>query len=193
VSSRTVGLAGLSTAALGGIVVIDRWLITSDAASRSIWVTGVFDGIAHLATAVIILTVTLTARTLAPITVTVVLAASVAVDVDHLPRLLLHDHTVGWNGRPHTHSLVLCLALAIGAAVAPARFRMMLLAAAVGVAVHLGRDVATGPGIPILWPVDDMLVRVDHTVYMSAVCACTAAVVASGLMSWRRTPAVGRR
>jgi inner membrane protein len=177
------GLVALAWAAVGVVAVADRWLLTSDAAMRSMVVTGVVDECAHLATAVVVLAATLAVRDLALPAVAVVLAASVALDVDHIPGLLFDDRTLGWDGRPHTHSLAVCAVVVAGAALTPAGRRWLPAAAAAGIGLHLARDLATGPGVPLLWPIDTTPAYVHHGVYMALLLLLAAAATVA---AWRR-------
>ena len=91
-----------------------------------------------------------------------VLVASVALDVDHAPLYLGVPHVAGAGGRPLTHSL-LTVAVLLAAAWLTTR-RRLLLGVAAGVVLHLLRDVATGGGLPLLWPVD-VAVRAPYLAY----------------------------
>ena len=79
------------------------------------------------------------------------LIASMAIDIDHLP-LYAGVHGVSQGGRPFTHSLATVVAFAF-AGLLLSRGRPVLLGISVGVALHLFRDLASGPGIPMWWPV----------------------------------------
>jgi inner membrane protein len=103
------------------------------------------------------------------------LLSSVAIDVDHIP-LYLFGRGFSVGGRPPTHSLALvCVALGAAALCRPVRERA--LGVALGVSLHLFRDLATGPGVPLLWPVAGSSVRVPQAVYLTIV--VSAAVVAA--------------
>jgi len=107
------------------------------------------------------------------------LAGSVAIDADHLPRVL------GWRGltrrvgRPYGHAPIVLAALTGAVGFAPRRARPVLLGAAAGTAVHLWRDLATGPGIPALWPLTKRSARIPYAVYAGS-------LVAAALSPWRR-------
>jgi membrane-bound metal-dependent hydrolase YbcI (DUF457 family) len=118
--------------------------VTDLVARRRCWsrpVAGVLDEIAHLGTGAIVLSAfprpdRSFSREL--------LAASVLLDVDHVPDAL------GWRAlrprrmRPVPHSVATLLALACSP---------RLDGAFVGVSAHLVRDLATGTNsVPLLWP-----------------------------------------
>jgi inner membrane protein len=183
-------LLAVAGASLAVVAVTDRWLLTSALAQRSMWATGAFDEVAHLATAVIIVAASLLTRELVLSAVAVLLVASVALDIDHVPGLLFHDYTLGWDGRPHTHSLMVCGALTLAAALTPASRRWLPAAVAAGVGIHLVRDLATGPGLPLLWPVSESPEHVAHSLYLALLAALTAAcAVAAARSVWRGSAA----
>lgn len=81
------------------------------------------------------------------------LAASVAIDLDHIPGYLglQGDQT----GRPFTHSLA-TVAVFAGAAAASRRHRAVLAGTATGLLLHFARDIAEGPpGVRMLWPLQE--------------------------------------
>jgi inner membrane protein len=94
-----------------------------------------------------------------------VLIGSVAIDVDHLP---LYAGVSGFRvdgGRPPSHSLTVVLLLLAGAAI-PA-LRRPLLGLAGGVILHIVRDMATGPGVPLLWPLIPGNFLLPYPVYVA--------------------------
>jgi hypothetical protein len=119
----------------------------------------------HLATAAVVLlglaVTRLQARFLIP-----ALVASVAIDLDHLPHLLGFQALTGTLPRPYTHSLGLVALLVLAAALWPRRGgRLVALGLAAGVSTHLLRDLSTGPGVPLLWPLSDGIARLDYGFY----------------------------
>jgi inner membrane protein len=91
----------------------------------------------------------------------------VAIDVDHIPLYLIGGRFTVNGGRPPTPCLLLVLLL-VGIGLAGPRVRWAL-GAAIGVLLHFVRDVATGPGVPLFWPVSDAAVRTPHQGYLYAV------------------------
>jgi inner membrane protein len=63
------------------------------------------------------------------------------------------------------------------AAVAPGRLRAALSGLALGVGLHLVRDLATGPGVPLWWPVEDDGVLVPYAWYALVLGIATAVAV----------------
>jgi len=116
-----------------------------------------FDPVAHLATAVIVL---VALRLSMPVTVAAAVAV-IAIDVDHIPAYLDWDGLTASSGRPYTHS-VATIGLLLAVALVSRRFRLVAAGAALGVAVHLWRDLVTGPGIPLLWPLSDDGARLPY-------------------------------
>jgi inner membrane protein len=137
------------------------------AAGPNLVLTAALDEPAHLATAALVLLAVLGPRRLRwP--AAVALAAAVLIDLDHIP-LYLGLRSFAPFGRPVTHSLLTPLVLAALAVALPGRPRRVLAAAAAGVCLHLVRDVATGPGVGLLWPVDARNVLLPYPWYAAAV------------------------
>ena len=107
------------------------------------------------------------------------LLASVAIDVDHLPGQL------GWQGlegslpRPYTHSMLPIAALAALAVASrrPAR-REIWAGIGFGITAHLLRDVATGPGVSLGWPLWSDPVVLPYVFFVAALAGFAAAVAA---------------
>jgi inner membrane protein len=158
-------------AALGAIGVLDRV-----AASRD-WhlsVIGMLDEPAHLLTAGLVLA--LLPRSFATRVGVWALAASVAIDLDHIP---LYTFAPGFStegGRPPTHSLGTILVMLVAGALLPKR-RWAFVGVATGVGLHFVRDVATGPGLSLGWPIFPENLRVPYYVYFAAIAIVTGLVV----------------
>jgi inner membrane protein len=137
-------------------------------------VVGLLDEPAHLLTAWLLLAALLPSsrRTVLPWA----LAASVAIDLDHVPLYLWGVGTATGSGRPVTHSLLFALML-LAAGMPAGRVRTALSGLAAGVLAHLVRDIATGPGVPLLWPVQDQSVQLPYTIYLTALGAVTVVTV----------------
>ena len=108
--------------------------------------------------------------------VLLVLAATVAIDADHVP-LYAGLPVEGAGGRPLTHGLWVPALVLLVAALAP-RVRPLLGAVAAGLLLHQLRDTATGPGLPWLWPVGGAL-EVPYGTYVAGV-GIAAVVAATG-------------
>jgi inner membrane protein len=78
-------------------------------------------------------------------------AGSVLIDLDHIA---LYEGVKGVDvgGRPFTHSLSTVVVLAVAGLLTRGRGRQLLLGLSLGVLLHLSRDIATGPGVPLWWP-----------------------------------------
>jgi membrane-bound metal-dependent hydrolase YbcI (DUF457 family) len=109
------------------------------------------------------------------------LVASVAIDLDHIPGML------GWHGlsgdlpRPYTHSLITPVALIVVGQIARGRIRPIAFGAAFGVCAHLVRDLCTGPGLSILWPLSSTTVKLPYLVFAVGLVLTTAAIIAPTL------------
>ncbi len=160
-----------SVAAAAGLLVLDAAVGTR---SWPMPALGLLDESAHLLTAWLVLAA-MPRRIPRGDFVRWALVGSVVINVDHLPMYLsTHDFAVQ-GARPPTHSLVLVGAVLMLAPVLRHRERALGLAA--GFVLHFCRDVATGPGVPLSWPIDDEHVRIPHAVYLLAMVLATAAIV----------------
>ncbi|MFW3173000.1 metal-dependent hydrolase [Geodermatophilus sp. CPCC 206100] len=163
--------AVLPVAALAVLAVLD---VVQESRRWPILVTGLLDEPAHLITAGLVLAAVPLAGTW-PFPAWV-LAGAVAIDLDHVPLYLWHDAVSGDGGRPVTHSLLTVLVL-LAAAAAVRRHRIPLAGLACGVALHLLRDLATGPGVPLLWPLPGAA-QVPYLLYAAVLGGLTLAAVA---------------
>lgn len=139
-------------------------------------VVGLLDEPAHLLTTWLIGTAVLGSRPAWPRLLPWALAGSVVIDVDHLPVYLWSAPIALPGSRPLTHSLATVAVLLVVAAAAR-RVRTAALGLSVGVALHLVRDGATGPGIPLLWPIDPSDVLVPYAIYLAVLALATVVAV----------------
>jgi mannan endo-1,4-beta-mannosidase len=94
------------------------------------------------------------------------LIASVAIDVDHIPGILGSHALAGSLPRPYPHSLVFVSALIVVGGLSRRRdVSQISLGLALGVSAHLLRDLATGPGVPLLWPFGDGVSTMPYAVF----------------------------
>jgi membrane-bound metal-dependent hydrolase YbcI (DUF457 family) len=152
---------------------------------------GLIDEPCHLATCVVALLAAMAIAGLRPGRPFVVaaLVSSVAIDIDHIPRYLGSQALSGTLPRPYTHSLLLVAALmAVAAAARRPESREVWLGAAFGVATHLFRDIATGPGIPLFWPASDKVVSAPYAVFAVSLVLAAGAVVGLGSLRRRLKP-----
>jgi inner membrane protein len=137
-------------------------------------VEGLLDEPAHFLTAWLLLAALLPASAHAALPWA--LAGSVLIDLDHVPLYLWDVGTVDGSGRPVTHSLAFALLL-LAAGLVLGRLRPLLYGLGTGVLAHLVRDIATGPGVPLVWPLDGGSVQVPYAVYLLALAALTCLAV----------------
>jgi inner membrane protein len=134
-------------------VLLAGMALAFDAADRrvpfSILATGLLDEPAHLATAALGLLVLVCLVDVPRRFYVAALAASVAIDLDHIP---LYLELLGNEGqRPVSHSLSTVIVVAVAAAISR-RHRAVLAGAATGLVLHLARDLVEGPGVRLFWP-----------------------------------------
>ena len=132
------------------------------------------------------------------------LACSVLIDLDHLPRQFGSEVLTNGTSRPYTHALWTVLALTLAWVTArflmirfnrlgPATLELILSGAAWGVAAHFVRDIATAP-MSFWWPATNLAVEVP---YWSFVVGLAIAVII-GPVRWHprsprtRTTRIGR-
>jgi inner membrane protein len=164
--SLLLPLAGATAIAV--LDVVDR--------SRS-WSTvgaAVLDESAHVLTAWLVWAA-LASRPLRPGVLPWVLLGAAAIDLDHLPLYVGHAGFLIDGGRPPTHSLTTVAVLAVLALVT--RRPRIFGSLALGVLLHFLRDLATGPGVPLAWPLVDASVRVPYLLYAAVVAAATVVAV----------------
>jgi inner membrane protein len=161
--------------------------------AHGIVATGALDEPAHLATAgLVLLAVSGNGRhKLRRAEALVVLASAVLIDLDHIP-LYAGLPQVALGGRPFSHSLLTVALLLLLSAVLPVRSRRWALAAACGVALHFVRDIATGPGLLLFWPVSDREVLLPYLLYAAVVLCAGAVATARSLVSAARREASRR-
>jgi membrane-bound metal-dependent hydrolase YbcI (DUF457 family) len=126
---------------------------------------GAFDETAHVLTTLLVLWAlgpTACERWLVP-----ALAASVAIDIDHIPGQLGADWLTAGTPRPYMHSL-LAVATVLLAALLWRRRRNLLVGVALGVAIHFWRDLTepTG-GVSLLWPFSYRAFLLPHLSYVA--------------------------
>jgi len=174
-----VARAGIGPAVL--LAAIGLLDLASAHLPKTVLLTGLLDEPAHLATAALLLLAaglwrpTHDGAGLVPV---VALASAVLIDVDHIP-LYLGVPGISAGGRPFSHSLVTPAIAAIMAAALSGRGRAVASGITIGTLLHFVRDVATGPGLPLAWPVTNSDVRMPLSAYAAVLGAAAA------LASWR--------
>lgn len=137
--------------------------------------TGLLDEPAHLAFGALFLLAAAGVARLDRRFVIAALVASVAIDLDHLPRYLgVDDLSATPGGRPYTHSLATAAGVVVIAAVVR-RWRPAAVGAACGLVVHLLRDICEGsPGVSLFWPISGHVVVGTRDDFRLAVIAMAA-------------------
>jgi membrane-bound metal-dependent hydrolase YbcI (DUF457 family) len=103
------------------------------------------------------------------------LISSVAIDLDHIPGYLGTHFLTGALPRPYTHSALLVgVLLLLGWATSRRHLRQLLLGVAFGVSTHLLRDLATGPGVSLLWPLSGTPLEIPYPLYAAVLLAAVA-------------------
>jgi membrane-bound metal-dependent hydrolase YbcI (DUF457 family) len=181
----------LLAVALGGFVLgLDlAWSLFGGSAG-SLWF-GLVDEPAHLATTglALLALAAIAGQRPAACFACAALAASVAIDLDHLPGYLGWDVLAGGAGRPYPHGLLTVAVLLGSGLAARGRYRLVLLGFAFGLIAHLLRDSATGPGVALLWPLEGRAVAMPYAAYVGALVAMLLAVaIPARSLSGRRGP-----
>jgi membrane-bound metal-dependent hydrolase YbcI (DUF457 family) len=156
---------------------------------------GLVDEPAHLATCAVALLViaALRDRTLPAAFVVAALLASVAIDLDHLPGYLGWHGLIGDAPRPYTHGLLSIFVLLGLGFLAKGRYRAAMLGLSFGVSIHVLRDLATGPGVPLGAPFSKAAAGIPYFLYaLVLVGLLIAAVLAGGRAPRSRTRLAGQ-
>jgi inner membrane protein len=159
------------TGALAAIAV----LVADGVARLREWprpVAGVIDEAAHVATGLVLLASS--PRPVPDDHAAGVIAGSVLLDLDHVPELFGVGVLRNGTSRPVPHSLVTVLALARNARGHGWPTPGVARGAAVGVAAHLVRDLATGNGVQLLWPLSRRVFAIPYGVYAGLLIAAAA-------------------
>lgn len=167
----------LLTAAISFVLLVDLlWGLIEGSTGAITY--GFFDEPAHLATCVIALAALAlaTRATLPRRFVVAAVIGSVAIDIDHIPGYLGSHILTGSLPRPYSHSAaIVLLLLAFSFVQRRVDMRQVWLGLAFGVSTHLFRDLATGPGVSLLWPLYDGAVRLPYAIYAGALTVAVAA------------------
>jgi hypothetical protein len=186
---RRTELTVLTTALVGAVVAMDLlWGLVENSTGSLAY--GLVDEPAHLATcAIALLAVAAVGDSRLPLRfVAAALIASVAIDVDHIPGYLGWDGLAGSLPRPYSHGLLLVgVLVALGCASRRRDVQQISLGLAFGVSAHLLRDLATGPGVSLGWPVSSGVVSVPYVFFAAAVAFAGIAAAAP-----RRAPTGSR-
>jgi inner membrane protein len=118
------------------------------------------------------------------------LVGSVAIDLDHVPLYLGLDPVAGPNQRPLSHSLTTSALLLGGSRLARGRARTALSGLATGTLLHFVRDIGTGPGVPLFWPLSRRNLRIPYPTYLAPVAAAALARAVAG-RTGRRSVSTG--
>lgn len=161
-------MAARAVALVGAIVAVDLFWSLIEGSTGTI-AYGTIDEPAHLATClVVLLAVVAVASRPSPAFVASALIASVAIDIDHIPAYLGWDGLTGTLPRPYSHSLLVVGLLLLAGWASRGRARQIWLGIAFGVGAHLLRDLATGPGVPLLWPLSSSATTYPYPIYVGA-------------------------
>jgi membrane-bound metal-dependent hydrolase YbcI (DUF457 family) len=115
------------------------------------------------------------------------LIASVAIDLDHVPGYLGSQLLGGNLPRPDTHGMLPIVVLAgIGAVIPRGRLRPIALGIAFGLAAHLVRDLATGPGVPLAWPLSGRSATIPYAVFAGGLVLAAVTPIVARFISGRR-------
>jgi inner membrane protein len=100
------------------------------------------------------------------------IAGSVALDADHVPDALGYMLLRSGRARPYPHTLLTpAVVVLAGRRAGEPRRRRFAAGLAGGLTLHLVRDLASGQGIRLLWPLSATSFRVPYPVYLALVAA----------------------
>ena len=176
-SERRPELIRLAVALVLGVFAADLlWSLIADSTGSLAY--GLIDEPAHLATCAVALLALFAAG--APVSRRFALAAllaSTAIDLDHLPHYLGSQALMASSmPRPYSHGALSVIVLTAVGLRLRGKGREISLGLAFGVAAHLCRDLATGPGIPLFWPLSASTVTVPYALYAAALLGTGVAI-----------------
>jgi membrane-bound metal-dependent hydrolase YbcI (DUF457 family) len=178
---RRTQLTQLTIALVAAVFALDLlWSLVASSTGSVAY--GIVDVPAHLATCAIALLAigAVTGSPPARRFLIAALVASVMIDVDHIPGYLGSQALTGSLPRPYAHTLLsIAVLLAIGLASRRRDIRMVVFGIAFGVSAHLLRDLATGPGVPLAWPLSNGVATVPYA-YFAGLLALAVLVVLRG-------------
>jgi inner membrane protein len=136
---------------------------------------GTVDEVAHEATAILTIAAVcgLAPKVFKDPGVVAAAVGAIVIDLDHVPQLLGYDFLTRGTERPYTHSLLTPAVLGAAALACPAR-RRIFIGLSTGVGIHFLRDVATGPGIPLAFPLSKSMVLLPYGTYAAVLGAFAA-------------------
>ncbi|HEY2160378.1 MAG TPA: serine acetyltransferase [Solirubrobacteraceae bacterium] len=130
-----------------------------------VWTAGPLDETAHFLTAALVLAALrgYVGRAFA----VGLLAASVLIDLDHVPGRLGIEWVTRGTPRPYTHSLLSLVAVGLVAFAWRSR-RSLLLGMLLGLAAHFYRDTSESPisGVALFWPWSENSYTSQHWIYL---------------------------
>lgn len=170
-------VASRLNAALAAVIIVtaDRAL---QAKRRSVPVAALLDEPAHAATTVLLLSA-LGYRLSSPFAKGAV-AASVAIDLDHLPQYLGSRSLTKGTPRPYPHSFITLTSVGLLALACRGRSREVALGAEFGLVGHFFRDMAASRsrgGLALFWPLSYANLRLPYRAYPVAMGAALVAAV----------------
>lgn len=148
--------------ALGVVAAMDGLTLALDPGFA---VLGLLDEPAHMATGILVLAALVGGRRSGSWVLAFWLGA-VGIDLDHIPLALGSQIISHGTGRPYTHSL-LSIVVALAVARAWPRGRTVAVAFSIGLVTHFSRDLATGGGVALLWPFEDVRFVLPYVVWFA--------------------------
>jgi inner membrane protein len=163
---------------LGLIFVLDA-IWSAVLSGNGAFLNAVMDEPAHLATCGICLLALagVAGRLPTRLFIVAALVGSTAIDLDHVPGFLGSQALTAGTSRPYGHTLLtLAILLALAALIRRPAGRTILLGLAFGLSTHLVRDMATGDGVALLWPLSDGSARIPYLAYAAVLCGLVVLV-----------------
>ncbi len=164
--------------------------LTFSKSKTDIGIFGLIDWCGHVSTAGLVLLALIGWRWLGAhrVFTLAALIGSVAIDLDHIPLYSGVRSVAVDGGRPFTHSLVSVSILALIWLVSGRRWTVFG-GLAVGVLLHFVRDIATGNGVSLLWPLINRAILVPYWIYAAVLIGLTLTAVIRVLLGRRRSSA----
>lgn len=144
------------------------------------------DETGHVATAALLI-VALTKRPSREFTLAA-LASSVLIDIDHVPMQFGWDVLTRGTPRPYTHSILSVLIAGCMGLVFKRDAGRRARGISFGITAHLIRDVATGGGVSLFWPVTNQNVHVSYAPYVVLLCLLSGVILVRKMGKCLRAP-----
>lgn len=108
------------------------------------------------------------------------LASSILIDIDHIPMQFGWDLLTRGVPRPYSHSLLPVLVAGCCGLALKDDWARIAKGISFGIVAHLTRDLATGGGVALLWPLTARTMLISYQPYVLLLVVCSGIVALRG-------------